>query len=168
MPTTRFQRMVFAFLSVIITVPVFVCYNIAFETGGMSNRVFAAAPALIPIEAAFAFLLETLLVGRLANMLAFRAVNPAEEKPYVVMTAIICSTVCLMCPMMSFIATILYNGINAEFFANWMQKVVRNFPLAFFSQLFFIQPFVRFLFGTIYRNRFVVAGESAEESGEVA
>jgi len=169
MPSTRFQRIVFAFLSVLITVPVFVCYNIAFEMGGMSNQVFVAALKWIPIEFAFAFLLETLLVGRLANILAFRAVNPAENKPFIVMTAIICSTVCLMCPMMSFIATIIYNGINVEFLANWMQKVVRNFPLAFFSQLFFIQPFVRFLFGVIFSKQLKAAAEaSTAEMTEVA
>lgn len=167
MPTTTFQRIVFAFLSVLFTVPVFVCYNLAFEMGGMSNQVFVASLKLIPIEFAFAFALETLFVGRLANFLAFRAVNPAENKPFIVMTAIICSTVCLMCPMMSFIATILYNGINAEFVAAWLQKVVRNFPLAFFSQLFFIQPLVRVLFGAIFARQ-LARVECAEEDVNVA
>ncbi len=64
-----------------------------------------------------------------------------------------------MCPMMSFIATILYNGITVEFIAQWMQKVVINFPFAFFSQLFFIPPLVRFLFGCIFKNKAKVTNE---------
>lgn len=153
MPTTKLQRIVFAFLTVTITVHLFVFYNLAIAMGGMSNQVFIASRKVIGVEFIFAFLLEILLVGRLANKLAFRFVNPAQDKPYVVTSAIILATVCLMCPMMSFIATILYNGINAEFLAHWMQKIVFNFPFAVFSQLFFIQPLVRFLFKLIFRSQ---------------
>lgn len=173
MPTTTFQRIVFAFLTVIITVLVFVCYNLSIEMGDMTNAVFhralTAAPIqfglfkfinIIAVEFAFAFLLEILFVGKLANVLAFSVVNPRENKPFVIMIAIICATVCLMCPMMSFIATILYNGINVNFFANWMEKVFHNLPLAFFSQLFFIQPLVRFIFGLLYRKQLATSRSS--------
>jgi len=153
MPATKFQRVVFAFLTVATTVHLFVFYNLAIEMGGMSNQVFIASRGIVAIEFAFAFLLEIFLVGPLSEKLAFRVVNPREDKPYVITTAIICTTIGLMCPMMSFVATILYDGINAEFFAHWMQKVVFNFPFAFFTQLFFIQPFVRFLFGIIFRKQ---------------
>ncbi len=153
MPTTRFQRLVFAFLSVGITVHVFVFYNLAIAMGGMSNRVFAAARSVVGIEFAIAFLLEVLIAGLLSLKLAFKVVDPRVDRPFIVMTAIICATVGLMCPMMSFAATILYDGITREFLAQWMQKLAFNFPLAFFSQLFFIQPLVRFLFGLLFRTR---------------
>lgn len=66
---------------------------------------------------------------------------------------------------MSFLATILYNGIIAvgifhqitfsyfiiNFIPFWLQKVVLNFPFALLSQLFFIQPLTR----TIFRKIFV-------------
>jgi hypothetical protein len=152
MPTTKFQKVVFAFLSVIITVHLFVFYNLAIEMGGMSNQVFIASRKVVPIEFIFAFLLQIFVAGPLSLKLAFSLVNPREEKPYVITTAIICATVSLMCPMMSFVATILYNGITVEFLAQWMQKIVFNFPFAFFSQLFFIQPLVRFLFGVIFKK----------------
>ena len=151
MPSTKFQRVIFALLTVFITVHLFVFYNLSIEMGGMSNQVFIASRKVILIEFVFAFLLEIFLVGPLSEKMAFRVVNPREEKPYIVMTAIICSTVGLMCPMMSFIATILYNGFTSEFLAQWMQKIVFNFPFAFFTQLFFIQPLVRFLFGILFK-----------------
>jgi hypothetical protein len=153
MPTTNFQRVVFAFLSVIITVHLFVFYNLAIEMGGMSNQVFIASRKVVAIEFVFAFLLQIFIAGPLSLKMAFSIVNPREDKPYVVTTAIICATVSLMCPMMSFVATILYNGITAEFLAQWMQKIVFNFPFAFFSELFFIQPLVRFLFGAIFKKQ---------------
>jgi len=164
MPTTKFQKVVFAFITVIITVHLFVFYNLAISMGGMSNQVFIASRKIVPIEFAFAFLLEIFIASPLSEKFAFRVVNPREDKPYVVTTAIICATVGLMCPMMSFVATILYNGFTAEFVAQWMQKIVFNFPFAFFSQLFFIQPFVRLLFGVIFKDQLKKqAGEYSAE-----
>lgn len=167
MPATKFQRIVFAFLTVSITVHLFVFYNLAISMKGMSNQVFIASRGVIPLEFIFAFLLEIFLVGPLAEKLAFRVVNPREDKPYIVTTAVIFATVGLMCPMMSFIATILYDGITAEFLAQWMQKIVFNLPFAVFTQLMFIQPFVRFLFRAIFRKQIQIqerkfAAERAE------
>ena len=162
MPVTKFQRIVFAFLTVTITVHLFVFYNLSISMGGMSNKVFITSRGIIGIEFVFAFLLEILFVGRLSEKLAFRVVNPAENKPYAVTTAVICATVGIMCPMMSFIATILYNGITVEFLAQWMQKIVLNFPFALCTQLFFIQPFVRFLFRTIFKQHPKNQVQSAE------
>ncbi len=153
MPSTRFQRIIFALLTVIITVHCFVFYNLAIAMGGMSNQVFIASRGVILVEFIFAFLLEILFVGRLAENLAFRAVDPRTEKPYVITTAIICATVCIMCPAMSLIATFLYDGISTEFLAQWMQKIVINFPFALCTQVFFIQPLVRFLFRAIFRKQ---------------
>ncbi|MPN49788.1 hypothetical protein SDC9_197410 [bioreactor metagenome] len=131
--------------------------------GGMSNQVFIAAREVIAIEFIIAFLLEIFIAGPLSLKLAFSVVNPREDKPYIVTTAIICATVCLMCPMMTFVATTMYNGISIEFLANWMEKIVFNFPLAFFSQLFFIQPFVRVVFGAIFKKQL----EKEDECGEI-
>jgi hypothetical protein len=168
MPTTKVQRVVFSLLTVTITVHLFVFYNIAIELGGMSNRVFAAAWSVIPIEFAFAFVLAVFVAGPLSQKLAFRVVNPKTDRPYVVTTAIICATICLMCPMMSLVATFLYDGITQEFFAQWMQKIVLNFPFAFFTQLFFIQPFVRFLFGILFKKQIRKAGRYATGSAAQA
>lgn len=57
-------------------------------------------------------------------------------------SAIICATVGLMCPAMSFLAAIFYypfyEGFNViTLLANWLKLVYFNFPFAFFTQLFF-------------------------------
>ena len=168
LPTTKFQKIVFAFLTVIITVHCFVFYNLAIEMGGMSNQVFHAWAAIIPIEFIAAILLEIFVASPLAEKIAFRLVNPAQDKPYVVTTAIICATVVLMCPTMSFVATILYNGFTPEFITQWMRKIVINFPFAFFSQLFFIHLFVRFVFGLLFRGRAGMAEVGPRAEGQAA
>ena len=39
--------------------------------------------------------------------------------------------VCLMCPVMSFIATALFKHPGSEIIAQWLQTTVINFPMAF-------------------------------------
>lgn len=153
MPTTTLQRVVYAFLTVLITVHLFVFYNVAIERGGMTNHVFIDAEIFVPVEVVIAFLLEILLVGKLANKMAFSIVDPKVDRPYAISLAIICSTVVFMCPMMSFANTIIHNGITVEFFAQWFQKIVINFPFAIFTQIFFVQPIVTKLFGIIFRKQ---------------
>ena len=75
--------------------------------------------------------------------------------PVLFETAIICATVAIMCPMMSFIAAWLYYPYDTGFhiltlLANWIKLVCYNFPFAYFSQLFFIQPTVRTIFKAIF------------------
>ena len=89
--------------------------------------------------------------------LAMRVFDPRKTHPILFETAIICATVGLMCPAMSFLAAILYypyyDGFRfALLIANWLKLVCFNFPFAFFTQLFFIQPFVRTVFKLLFRK----------------
>lgn len=73
MPTSRLQRIIFAFLSVLISVHGFVFYNLAIEMGGMSNQVFIASRHVLPVEFIVAILLEILIVGPLAEKITFKS-----------------------------------------------------------------------------------------------
>ena len=71
-----------------------------------------------------------------------------------------------MCPAMSLIAAALcfpyYSGFNMwTFLANWLKLVCFNFPFAFFTQMYFIQPCVRTVF------RMIFAKDIKQRSGEV-
>ena len=84
-------------------------------------------------------------------------------------TVIISCTVLIMCPVMSFLATWMYYPYYAGFniftlFANWLKLVCFNFPFAFFSQVFFIQPFVRWVFGKLFAKD--IAARNSEELPE--
>lgn len=169
MPQTKKQKLLFAFITVLITVPCFVTYCLSIENGGILNVDFKFALILIPIEFTLAFLSEIFIGSPLSLKLALKAVDPKEHKPLFVELAIICSTVCIMCPLMSFLATILYKGIFPglvfhdpsftlpgffiQFVPNFLQTFVQNFPFALLSQVFFIQPLVRQIFKMIFRNR---------------
>lgn len=85
-------------------------------------------------------------------------------------TAVICATVGLMCPVMSFVAAWLYYPYYAGFhlltlLANWLKLVCFNFPFAYFSQLFFIQPLIRTVFKWLFRRDIAARAGAAPTHG---
>jgi len=153
MPKNRKQETIFTIMMVIAMVYAMVCYNIAMSMGGMQNKVFLIALTELPIMGVIGFVLDTLIAGPLAKKFAFQCVNPQEDRPLAIIMAISIFSILFMCPLMSFVATILFNGgINSQMFAKWIELTVRNFPMAFFWQLFVAGPVVRFLFSKIVRE----------------
>lgn len=178
MPKNQFQRMVFAFLTVIITVHAYVFYSLYVVNGSTltsinnTDSVIAAIsnqggvymvgrflPIWLVIVAEFilAYALEVLIGSPYSFKLASRIFDYKEIHPFIFETAIICATVCIMCPAMSFLASFLYypyyNGFNIiTLLANWIKLICFNFPFALLSQLFFIQPLIRKIFGYIFKE----------------
>ena len=179
--------MMFALLTVIITVHAYVFYSLYVINGGTfmaltgETSVIKAIGAMggvsmfghslpiwaiVLIEFCLAYLLENILGSPLSFKLACRVFNPRETHPVLFETAIICATVGILCPIMSFLAAFMYypyyNGFNFfTLLANWMKLVCFNFPFAYFTQLFFIQPLVRTLFKILF-----VRSKGSKESAE--
>lgn len=151
MPKTKFQEVIFTILMVFVMVYAMICYNISLNIGGMANHVFLDAFHELVIMGPVAFILDFFLYGSLSKKLAFRIVNPAEDKPIMIILAISSITVCLMCPSMSLVATLLFKNAGTEFIAVWLQTTALNFPMAFFWQIFFAGPLVRKIFGAIFK-----------------
>lgn len=84
-----------------------ICYNIALNIHGMANHVFIDAFHELTIMWPVTFLLEFFLVDKMAHHLAFKVVKPGD-RPFVITLAISFYIICIMCPIMSFIATILF------------------------------------------------------------
>ncbi len=137
----------------------------SYEAGGFNIDVIKNSLIFIPIEFILAYLCEIFIGSPLSVKFALKAINPEKNDHMIVETAIICATVGIMCPLMSFLATILYNGIITvgimggsfnnfviNFIPYWLQKVVLNFPFALLSQLFFIQPLTRTIFRAIFES----------------
>ena len=151
MPKTMFQEVVFTIMMVFVMVYAMICYNISLNIGGMANHVFLDAFHELVIMGPVAFILDFFLYGSLSKKLAFRIVNPAEDKPIMIILAISSITVCLMCPSMSLVATLLFKNPGKEVIAIWLQTTALNFPMAFFWQIFFAGPLVRKIFGGIFK-----------------
>lgn len=152
MPKTKFQEIIFTVLMVFVMVYVMICYNIALNIGGMQNHVFTDAFHELVIMAPIAFILDFFLVGAIAKKTAFRIVDPAKENPFHLILTISAVSVAWMCPLMSLAATILFKDSGSQIIAVWLQTTVMNFPMAFFWQICYAGPFVRFVFRLIFRQ----------------
>lgn len=176
MPRNQFQRMVFAFITVVITVHAYVFYSLyvvngstlmeVTDTGNVLDAInkmggvymfgtYLPIWAVVIIEFVCAYTLEMIMGSPCSFRLASKVFDPRTTHPVLFETSIICATVGLMCPVMSLLAAFMYYPYYAGFdfmtlLANWVKLVCFNFPFAFFSQLFFIQPFVRKVFKLIF------------------
>ncbi|WP_310605400.1 DUF2798 domain-containing protein [Anaerosporobacter sp.] len=153
MPKTKLQDVIFTIMMVIVMVYAMVVYNISIDKGGVTNEVFVLALGELLLMGIVGFVLEMLIAGPLAKKLAFRIVSPREDKMIFVILAISSMTVCLMCPLMSFVATALFKGFQEQFVANWIQTTVMNFPMALCWQIFFAGPLVRLIFGKMFPEK---------------
>ena len=179
--------MVFAFLTVLVTVHGYVFYSLYVVNGSTLMEVTGADSvihainaqggvymfgrmlpiwAVILIEFCCAYTLECLLGSPCSFKMACSMFDPRKNHPMIFETVIISCTVLIMCPAMSFLAAWMYYPYYAGFciwtlLANWLKLICFNFPFAFFSQVFFIQPIVRFLFGKIFAKDIKARNEQA-------
>lgn len=152
MPKTKFQDFIYTIIMVIVMVYAMVFYNII-SIEGPSNQAFIMAFKELPIMGLIAFILEFFLIGKIAQKLALRLVNPKEDKPIMMILAVSSIIVAFMCPTMSLIGSLLFNFNGFEnIIINWLTLTIKNFPMALFWQIFYAGPFVRLIFRHIFKN----------------
>ena len=117
MPKTLLQNIVFTIIMALLMVYGMICYNVALNTNGVTNATFVMALHELPIMMPIAAILEFFIVEKLATKLAFTVVRPTD-RPQIITYAISTMIVCLMCPTMSLIATLLFKTPS---FGTWVQ-----------------------------------------------
>ena len=153
MPKNKFQEVIFTIIMVFFMVYAMICYNISLNTGSMTNRVFLDAFHELVIMGPIAFILDFFLVSKLAFACANRMVNFRNCHPFSMILAISVASVAFMCPLMSFFATLFFKHAGNQFIAVWLQTTFMNFPVAFFWQLIYAGPIVRFIFRHIFPEK---------------
>ena len=126
MPKTKFQRIFFTILMANVMVYGMIVYNVALEYGEVTNKTFLLALHEMPIMVPIAFILEFFLVEKLAVMLTFKFMRPTD-RPQFITYAISTMIVCIMCPTMSLIATLLFKDPS---FGVWIHTFGMNMPMA--------------------------------------
>jgi len=152
MQKTKFQNIIFTAMMAFIMVYAMICYNIAINKSGMTNEVFLLAFHELIFMFPIAFILEFFLIEKLALFIAFKIVNRGD-RPYFITFTISSVIVCLMCPIMSLIATLLFKNPKGEIIAYWLETTVLNFPMAYFLQIVIAGPLVRFLYSIIFPKK---------------
>ena len=167
MSRNSLQRFIYSLITVIITVIAFIFYSVYVVEWQTWAEISAQwwlymFWTILPIRAVFVIeaicaLILAILYGPVAFRLARWVFDPSKNHPMLFEAAIICSTVCLMCLSMSLLAAFFYYPY-AEWFniikvlAHWFNLVCHNLPFAYFSQMFFVQPFMRRFINVIFRK----------------
>ena len=185
MSKNRTQHLAYALITVFITVHLFVFYSLYVIEGDSLMQATGTASVLqaldsqggvymlgtylpiwlmILIETVCAFVLAVAMGSPLAFRLASRKFDPRRNHPMIFESAIITATVCLMCPSMSLLADIFYypyyEGFDIiDFLCRWFRLVCYNLPFAYFSQMFFVQPFVRFVIRRLFADNIAQRNE---------
>lgn len=150
MPKNKFQDVVLTAIMATIMVYGMVVYNVALATGGLTVESFLLALYELPIMVPIAFVLEFFAVGKIARRLAFTVMRPTDRPQFITYAISICIC-CIMCPLMSLVATILFK--DTKTFATWVQTWTMNFPMAICYQMLYCGPLVRLIFRAIFREK---------------
>lgn len=167
MPQTKFQDLIYTLIMVVVMVYAMVPYNVAFDAG-LTNDIFLLALRELPIMGAIAFVLEFFLIGRPARAIVAKRLDLSKTPPLFSVAAISAVIVCFMCPVMSFLASLLFGYTEpSAIVVTFLKIFVRNFPMALCWQIFYAGPFVRFLFGLIFRRKRVSEEKTQTETPRV-
>ena len=167
MPKNKTQGIIFGIIMSYAMTYGMEVYNIAIKEGvdlaaggfsNMTNIVFRDALIEALYMGVFVFIFSNLWGNRIGAVFAARHCDPEKDNPYICQLLHQTGTVAIMCPTMSLAASILFNVILAgaplaQLPAIWIGTLLKNFPMAFFWNMFAAAPFTHWLFGKIYPDR---------------
>lgn len=167
MPQNKTQGIIFGLLMSYAMAYGMEVYNVAIKEGfnlnvggfsTMTNQVFLGALIEASYMGIFVFITSSLYGNRLGAAFAQRHTDPSRDNPYFCRVMRQAGTVAVMCPTMSLIASILFNVIlagqsPANLPAIWVGTLMKNFPMAFFWNMFAAAPFCHLVFDLYNRNR---------------
>ena len=148
MPKTLLEKVVFTIVMATIMVYGMIVYNVALNTGGVTNATFLMALHGMPIMVPVACILEFFVVEKLATALAFTFMRPTD-RPQFITYAISLMIVAIMCPVMSLVATVLFKEPS---FGMWGHTWGCNMPMALCWQMLYCGPLSRFIFRLVFRR----------------
>ena len=154
MPKTKFQEVIFGIIMVCVMVYAMICYNMALPAGGLQPYMLIEGARSLPLLGLIAFAVEFFFVEKLAKKCALRMCDPKTEHPFHFILAMAAATICMMCPIMSFITMLMYHnpGLHPELLTVWLSTAAKNFPMALCWQIFFAGPLVRLIFRLIFER----------------
>ena len=163
MPKNKFQEVVFTILMCFFMVLAMELYNASLLRDGLSGACVPQALSEMRFMLPLCFVTSFFLMDPLAQKIAFSQVTPGVDHPLFVTLVRAGVTVCLMCPSMSFWATLIFHGVSWSFPAQWLQTVACNFPMALCWQVFFCGPLVRRIFRTLFHPKTAPACPAEQE-----
>lgn len=161
MPKTKTQRIVFGILMSFFMAYGMEVYNIAIRMGynltvgqGFSSityPVFLEALKEAVGMSVIVFIVSNLVGNRAGAAFMAKYCVPDKDNPYFCRVMRQAGTILVMCPLMSLIASILFQVILGgqllfRLPAIWIGTAMKNFPMAFFWNMFVAAPLIHWIF----------------------
>ena len=141
-------------------------YNVAIKEGfnlanggfsNMRNTVFGDALKEAWYMGLIVFVVSNLWGNRIGLLFAKKHCDEQKDNPYFCLLMRQAGTVAIMCPSMSLIASILFNifwqnSHCLQLPAIWIGTLIKNFPMAFFWNMFAAAPFTHFVFRSLFER----------------
>lgn len=149
MPKTLPQRIVFTIVMATIMVYGMIVYNVALNTGGVTNATFGMALHEMPIMVPVAFVLEFFVVEKLATALAFTFMRPTD-RPQFITYAISPDDRLHHVPSYEPCG---YPAVQGAQLWHMGAYLGLQLPMALCWQMFYCGPLSRFIFRAIFRKQ---------------
>ena len=163
MPKTRLQGIIFGLIMSYSMAYGMEVYNVAIKEGvhlfaggfsNMSNQIFWDALIETSYMGIFVFLFSNLWGNRFGQQFMSKHMTIRKDNAYVCQLLRQAATVAIMCPTMSLFASLLFNVFLAhapvtQLPAIWIGTLIKNFPMAFFWNMFAAAPLTHMLFNRI-------------------
>ena len=161
MPRTKKQGIIFGVLMSFLMAYGMEFYNIAIKmefnlTPGLgyssiSYEVFVATLKEAVFMCVIVFIVSNLVGNKAGAKFMEKRCDVTKDNPYFCQMVRQIGTCMVMCPTMSLIAAIIFQIILGgmpltQLPAIWVGTVMKNFPMAFFWSMFFVSPFVHWIF----------------------
>lgn len=168
MPKTGKQRIVFGILMSFVMAYGMEIYNVSIQMGynlterlgysSITYAVFAAAAKETLFMGVIVFAASNLIGNRAGIMVMNRYCDTEKDNPYFCRIMRQAGTIAVMCPLMSLIASLIFQIAAggrpiAQLPVIWIGTVLKNFPMAFFWNMFAAAPLVHWIFETWNRRQ---------------
>lgn len=164
MPKTKLQGIIFGLLMSYTMAYGMEVYNIANNAGvqltqdgfrNLSNAIFLDALIETLYMGVIVFLCSSLWGNRIGQRFMMRHCSPDHDHPYFCQLMRQAGTIAMMCPTMSLFASVLFHIILAkasiiQLPTIWISTILKNFPMAFFWNMFAAAPCTHWLFHLMF------------------
>lgn len=161
MPRTKKQGIIFGVLMSFFMAYGMEVYNISIRMGfnlteglgysSISYEVFLEALKEAVFMGIIVFIVSNLIGNKVGAAVMNKYCDVTKDNPYFCRIMRQAGTILVMCPMMSLIGSVIFQIIMGgqpitQLPAIWIGTVMKNFPMAFFWNMFMVAPFVNWIF----------------------
>ena len=150
MPESRFERAVFGGMMALAMVYGMEVYNLALRHGVDGGAVWRVPLIELAGLSCIVMVLQECAGGPLARLLARLCIDPRTTPRALTMQTVSVFTVFCMCPLTSFVTTLLFQGAGEGLVQRWLAAFRLNLPIAFTWQVFVAGPLVRRSFRVLF------------------